>query len=390
MKRISLVFGTRPEAIKMAPIILGLQKHPDIQPHVCVSGQHREMLDQVLQSFEIAPDEDLSLMQPDQQLGELTSKAILAIDNYLRQYKPDLLLVQGDTTTTFCASMAAFYNRIPLGHVEAGLRSCNKSSPYPEEINRLLTTRLADYHFVPTNQSRANLIKEDVLPDKIFVTGNTVIDALQIAISKVRTNPPRIAGLPDQVADRRSLQPLVLITGHRREDFGEGLRDICSAIARLAERFPQTIFVFPVHPNPNVRDPVFRFLSNKENVFLIEPLGYLPFVALMDRSTLILTDSGGIQEEAPSLGKPVLVTRETTERVEGLEAGIAKLVGTNSDVIVEAITSLLTNQSAYETMSRAINPYGDGYASKRIIDMCAHLLKTQSHEDPGPNREERL
>ncbi len=377
MKRISLVFGTRPEAIKLAPIILRLQKHSYMQPHVCVSGQHREMLDQVLRTFGIAPDVDLSLMQPDQQLAELTSKAILAIDNYLRQYKPDLLLVQGDTTTTFCASMAAFYNRIPIGHVEAGLRSCNKSSPYPEEINRLLTTRLADYHFVPTNRSRANLIKEDVPPERIFVTGNTVIDALHMAMSKVRTDTPTITGLPDQVVNKRSLRPLVLVTGHRREDFGEGLRSICSAIARLAVQFPQTAFVYPVHLNPNVRDPVFQLLSNRENVFLIEPLGYLPFVALMDRSTLILTDSGGIQEEAPSLGKPVLVTRETTERPEGLEAGTTKLVGTNADAIVEAITSLLTNQSAYETMSRAINPYGDGNASKRIVETCADLLEAQ-------------
>lgn len=374
MKKVSLIFGTRPEAIKLCPLILALKDHPDFQPHVCVTAQHRQMLDQVLEVFGVVPDVDLGLMEPNQSLGSLASRAISAIDEYLVQIKPDLVLVQGDTTTTFCAALAAFYRKVSVGHVEAGLRTWNKFSPYPEEINRVLTTHIADYHFAPTEWSRENLLKEGIPAKRIYVTGNTVIDALHIAVEKVRKKTPEIPELPRELMNGQSDPPLVLITGHRRESFGQGFENICTAIAKLAELFSETVFVYPVHLNPNVREPVFRLLGEMDNVYLIEPLGYLPFVYLMDKSTLILTDSGGVQEEAPSLGKPVLVMRETTERPEGVDAGTAKVVGTDPNRIVDNVSKLLDNTQAYSTMAQAVNPYGDGKAVKRIV----RLLRSKS------------
>jgi len=342
MKKISLIFGTRPEAIKLCPLVLELKKHPEFDVNVCVTGQHRQMLDQVLEVFEVVPDVDLNLMQPEQTLAGLTSRAITAIDAYLANYEPDIVIVQGDTTTTFCAALAAFYRRIPVGHVEAGLRTWNNYSPFPEEVNRVMTSHIADLHFAPTQWARENLLKEGVPGNRIFVTGNTVIDALHIAVEKARRNPPEIAGLPKQFLNGDT-RPVTLITGHRRESFGEGFRNICRAILEL----------YPVHLNPNVRKPVFDILSSHRNIYLIEPLSYLPFVALMDRATLLLTDSGGVQEEAPSLGKPVLVMRDTTERPEAVEAGTAFM--------------LLTDENSYKTMARATNPYGDGKACHRIV-----------------------
>jgi len=366
MKNISLIFGTRPEAIKLCPLVLELKKHPEFQPHVCVTGQHRQMLDQVLEVFEVTPDVDLNLMQPDQTLAGLTARAITSIDGYLAEYKPDIVIVQGDTTTSFCAALSAFYRGIPVGHVEAGLRTWNKLSPFPEEINRVMTSRIADLHFAPTQWAKDNLLKEGVPDDRIFVTGNTVIDALHIAVEKVRENPPEIHGVPSHLLNGDGKRPLVLITGHRRENFGEGFRNICQAISELSARFPNTAFVYPVHLNPNVRTPVFDLLSGRDNVHLIEPLSYLPFVALMNRSTLVLTDSGGVQEEAPGLGKPVLVMRDTTERPEAVEAGTVKLIGTDRQMIINSVATLLSNREAYNAMAGASNPYGDGKACQRI------------------------
>jgi UDP-N-acetylglucosamine 2-epimerase (non-hydrolysing) len=365
MVKVSLIFGTRPEAIKLSPLVLELRKHPEFEPHVCVTGQHRKMLDQVLDVFDIVPDVDLALMRPDQTLAGLTARAIDAIDAYLAEYAPDMVIVQGDTTTSFCGALAAFYRRIPVGHVEAGLRTWNKYSPFPEEINRVMTSRIADLHFAPTAGSRANLLQEGIPDDRIVVTGNTVIDALLTAVERVRETPPEIPGVPRELLNGNRA-PLVLITGHRRENFGEGFRSICQAISSLSDRFPGTAFVYPVHLNPNVRKPVFDLLSNRPNVHLIEPLGYLPFVALMDRSTLVLTDSGGVQEEAPTLGKPVLVMRDNTERPEALDAGTAKLVGTNAETIVQGVVEPLTDAAIYSAMSQAANPYGDGRACSRI------------------------
>lgn len=372
-KKVSLIFGTRPEAIKLCPLILSMQKHPTLEPHVCVTGQHRQMLDQVLDAFGVVPEVDLALMQPNQSLGGLTALAIAALDTYLAECKPDMVLIQGDTTTAFCAALCAFYRKIPVGHVEAGLRTGNKYSPFPEEINRVLATRLSDLHFAPTSTARNNLLKEGVPAARIFVTGNTVIDALLIALDKVKTNPPKIPGLPQFLINGKSDKAIVLITGHRRENFGEGFENICRAIAELARRFPDTHFVYPVHLNPNVRDPVDRILGKTTdgNIHLIDPLAYLPFVALMNRATLILTDSGGVQEEAPSLGKPVLVMRETTERPEAVTAGTVKLVGTSPEVIVSETARLLTDKQYYDNMAYANNPYGDGYAAHRILDWCA-------------------
>ena len=325
------------------------------------------MLDQVLEVFEVAPDVDLNLMQPDQTLAGLTARVITAIDQYLAEYKPDMVIVQGDTTTSFCAALAAFYRRIPVGHVEAGLRTWNKFSPFPEEINRTITSRIADLHFAPTQWAKENLLKEGVPEDRIFVTGNTVIDALHIAIEKVRKNPPAIPSLPKELLNGDSQKPVVLITGHRRENFGAGFESICQAISELSKRFPDVAFVYPVHLNPNVRKPVFDILSGRDNVYLIEPLSYLPFVALMNRSRLVLTDSGGVQEEAPGLGKPVLVMRDTTERPEAVTAGTVKLVGTDRRMIVDEVSTLLTDEKSYTAMANAVNPYGDGNACQRIV-----------------------
>ena len=381
MKKISFIFGTRPEAIKLCPLILAMKEHTGFEPHVCVTAQHREMLDQVMEVFGVVPDVDLALMEPNQTLAGLTSKAIAKIDAYLAKYQPDMVIVQGDTTTVFCAAMAAFYRQIPIGHVEAGLRTWNKFSPFPEEINRVLTTRVADLHFAPTQISRDNLLKESVDDRNIFVTGNTVIDALHIAVDQVRKKPPLVPGLPAHLMDSQKEKPLVLITGHRRENFGKGFIDICEAISTLAERFSDTAFVYPVHLNPNVRKPIFRLLSNMDNVYLIDPLSYLPFVALMNRAKLILTDSGGVQEEAPSLGKPVLVMRDTTERPEGVDAGTVKLVGTDRRTIIENVSSLLTDENAYNAMANAVNPYGDGKATGRILVACKRFLNGHGSRD---------
>ncbi|MBN1912282.1 MAG: UDP-N-acetylglucosamine 2-epimerase (non-hydrolyzing) [Pirellulales bacterium] len=391
--RVSVVFGTRPEAIKLCPLVLALAECPGLQPHVCVTGQHREMLDQVLDVFGIVPDVDLNLMRPDQTLAGFTSRAIATIDEYYEASRPDLVLVQGDTTTVFCAALCAFYRDIPVGHVEAGLRTFNKRSPFPEEINRVLASRVTDLHFAPTETARQNLLREAVPDERIFVTGNTVIDALLFAVDRVRANPPSIDGLPDplqpgQAAGGHDSPPVVLITGHRRENFGAGFENICQAIVTLAKRFPDTHFVYPVHLNPHVREPVKRILGTNSsakghhrNIHLIEPLSYLPFVAMMDRAMLLLTDSGGVQEEAPSLGKPVLVMRDTTERPEAVEMGTVKLVGTNTDAIVDNTATLLTNPDAYTTMANAVNPYGDGHACERIVKACRRFFPDGPGED---------
>lgn len=381
-KRVAFVFGTRPEAIKLCPLILAMRASDRLEPHVCVTAQHREMLDQVLDVFGVQPDVDLSLMRPNQSLAELTARAIAAIDGYLTQHHPDLVLVQGDTSTVLAASLAAFYHRLPVGHVEAGLRTWNRFSPYPEEINRVLTTRLADLHFAPTETARQNLLRENIPPERIFVTGNTVIDALFLALAKIKTNPPVVEGLPDALQPGVSGQDaprIVLITGHRRENFGRGFEDICQAIAELARRFPDVHFVYPVHLNPNVLQPVRRILGGDHaaslpNIHLIEPLRYLPFIAMMNRAHIILTDSGGVQEEAPSLGKPVLVMRDTTERPEAVEAGTVQLVGTDQSAIFNGVASLLTDPTAYAAMATAMNPYGDGLACGRVVDACEHFF----------------
>lgn len=371
MKKVCCIFGTRPEAIKMAPVVRELKSRTDVDCRVCVTAQHREMLDQVLKVFDIVPDEDLNVMRINQTLGELTSRLIDRLDNYLAIEKPDIVLVQGDTTTVLAGALAAFYHRIDIGHVEAGLRTGNLYSPWPEEANRVLTTRLAKWHFAPTEASRRNLIKEGVSDEQIFVTGNTVIDALHLARDMVRRNPPRIPDLPDDVL--RGARKLVLITGHRRENFGEGFEQICDAIAKCAERFPDVDFVYPVHLNPNVQEPVKRILGHVagKNVYLIKPLGYLEFVALMDRAIFVLTDSGGVQEEAPSIGKPVLVMRETTERPEAVTAGGVMLVGANARKITDGVIGLLTNDELFARMAKSRSPYGDGLAAKRI---CNYML----------------
>lgn len=372
MKKVSLIFGTRPEAIKLCPLVLALRGHPKLRAHVCVTAQHREMLDPLLEAFEVAPDVDLRLMQPDQTLADLSSRAIVAVDRYLAEHRPEVVIIQGDTTTAFCGALGAFYHRIEVGHVEAGLRTRDKFAPFPEETNRVLVSRLADWHFAPTRWAADNLRSEGVDPRRVIVTGNTVIDALQIAVRKVRRSQPPIPGLPDGSLRR----DIVLVTGHRRESFGGGFESICQAIAELATRFPEASFVYPVHLNPSVREPVFRLLGGRPNVHLIEPLGYLAFVALMERSKLLLTDSGGVQEEAPSLGKPVLVMRDTTERPEAVEAGVARLVGTDRRRIVEGVATLLTDAEVYRAMAQAKSPYGDGRACERIVAVLEQETQT--------------
>jgi len=372
MRRIAVIFGTRPEAIKLCPLVLALRRLPEIEAHVCVTGQHREMLDQVLRVFDIIPDADLDLMRPDQTLASLTARAVEAVEAHLARLAPDLVLVQGDTTSAFSSALAAFYRRIPVGHVEAGLRTYDKFAPFPEEINRALITRVADAHFASTTWARDNLLREAIPAERIAVTGNTVIDALLLARENLRVSCPEVPGVGAGILDGGGR--IVLITGHRRENFGAGFRAICEAIAALAARNRDVSFIYPVHLNPNVRRPVFDRLGGLSNVLLIDPLEYLPFVALMERSTLVLTDSGGIQEEAPSLGKPVLVMRQTTERPEGIEAGTARLVGADAGRIIEGVTSLLEDREAYERMARAANPYGDGRACERIGRACLRLL----------------
>ncbi|MCQ8879476.1 UDP-N-acetylglucosamine 2-epimerase (non-hydrolyzing) [Pseudoalteromonas shioyasakiensis] len=365
--KVLTVFGTRPEAIKMAPLVLALENAPEIEAKVCVTAQHREMLDQVLALFEITPDYDLNIMKAGQDLYDITSKILLGLRDVLDEFQPDWVLVHGDTTTTFAASMAAFYKQINVGHVEAGLRTGNLYSPWPEEANRTLTGVLATKHFAPTQASADNLLHEHVPSKHIHITGNTVIDALLQVKNDVLPN----AQIQQQMTEKFASfldKPYVLITGHRRESFGGGFERICESISQLAVKYPNFNFVYPVHLNPNVQEPVNRLLADKANVKLIEPQDYLPFVFLMDRSYLILTDSGGVQEEAPSLGKPVLVMRDTTERPEAVAAGTVKLVGTHVATIVDSVSELIDDSKVYEQMSIAHNPYGDGLACQRIVE----------------------
>ncbi|WP_318411722.1 non-hydrolyzing UDP-N-acetylglucosamine 2-epimerase [Photobacterium leiognathi] len=366
-KRILTVFGTRPEAIKMAPLVHALAKDERFDAKVCVTAQHREMLDQVLELFEITPDYDLNLMKAGQTLNDVTAKILLELKPVLQEFKPDVVLVHGDTATTFAASLAAYYEQIAVGHVEAGLRTGNIYSPWPEEANRKLTGALTKYHFSPTETSKANLLKENYSEDNIFVTGNTVIDALLMAKEKIDTDLDLKSTLASQFPFLDESKKMILVTGHRRESFGGGFERICQALAITAKENPDVQIVYPMHLNPNVREPVNRILSSINNIYLIEPQQYLPFIYLMDRSNIILTDSGGIQEEAPSLGKPVLVMRNTTERPEAVDAGTVKLVGTDIDTICTELNKLLNDNKAYQKMSFSHNPYGDGMACNKII-----------------------
>jgi len=371
MIRILTVIGTRPEAIKMAPVILRLASDPRFDSRVCVTGQHREMLDGALSAFGLRPDFDLNIMRPGQQLADIAAATLTGLSPVLDDFKPARVLVQGDTTTTLAAAIAAFYKRVKVGHIEAGLRTGDLAAPWPEEGNRKLTTGLADLHFAPTSTSRQNLLEEGVPADRIFVTGNTVIDALLMMRARLEADPAIRSALDSRYSWLRPDSRLILVTGHRRENFGTGFESICDALAQLAARFPDCQILYPVHLNPNVREPVFRILGHVANVRLDEPADYQPFVYLMNRSTLIITDSGGVQEEAPSLGKPVLVMREVTERPEAVEAGTVRLVGTDPDRIIGEASRLLLDPVAYHAMSRAINPYGDGKATERIIEVLA-------------------
>lgn len=380
IKKVMLVFGTRPEAIKMAPLVKEFQKHTgEFKTIVCVTGQHREMLDQVLHLFEIVPDYDLNIMKQGQDLYDVTARVLVGMRDVLKEARPDVVLVHGDTTTSTAAALAAFYQQIPVGHVEAGLRTHNIYSPWPEEMNRQITGRIATYHFAPTPLSKQNLLAEGIREEQIAVTGNTVIDALYMVVDKIKSNVALNTSLQNVLKqsgyDVERLvggKKLVLITGHRRENFGDGFIHMCTAIKELTQKYPEVDFVYPMHLNPNVRKPIHEVfgenLSGLGNMFFIEPLEYLSFVYLMEKSTIVLTDSGGIQEEAPGLGKPVLVMRDTTERPEALEAGTVKLVGTDYDKIVGETSALLDNREYYERMSKAVNPYGDGLACIRIID----------------------
>lgn len=379
-----LVFGTRPEAIKMAPLVKEFQKYPEVfQTVVCVTGQHREMLDQVLRIFDIIPDYDLNIMQQGQDLYDVTARVLMGMRDVLKQVQPDVVLVHGDTTTSTASALAAFYQQIPVGHVEAGLRTHNIYSPWPEEMNRLITGRIATYHFSPTLLSCRNLLDEGVKKDAITVTGNTVIDALYLVIDKIKSNEALDSELAEILKksgyDVNRLQEgkkLVLITGHRRENFGDGFISMCTAIKVLTKKYPGVDFVYPMHLNPHVRKPIHEVfgedLSDLGNMFFIEPLEYLAFVYLMEKSNIVLTDSGGIQEEAPGLGKPVLVMRDTTERPEALDAGTVKLVGTNYDKILNEVSALLDDTAYYERMSKAVNPYGDGMACGRIVSALSN------------------
>ena len=361
------IFGTRPEAIKMAPLVKALNEADGIDAKVCVTAQHREMLDQVLDLFEIVPDYDLNIMKPGQSLYDVTTNILLGLKPILEEFKPDLVLVHGDTSTTLSASLAAFYQQIPVGHVEAGLRTGNLSSPWPEEGNRKLTGAITKLHFAPTQTSQQNLLNEAVSADDIVITGNTVIDALLQVVDKVKTDTALISTLKAKFPELDETKKLILVTGHRRESFGGGFERICEALVEIATAHPDTQILYPMHLNPNVREPVNRILKNVDNVHLIEPQDYLPFVYLMNQAHIIVTDSGGVQEEAPSLGKPVLVMRDTTERPEAVEAGTVKLVGTDKARIVNEVNNLLTNAQEYQSMSRAHNPYGDGKACERIV-----------------------
>ncbi|WP_291581018.1 non-hydrolyzing UDP-N-acetylglucosamine 2-epimerase [Bacteroides sp.] len=379
MKKVMLVFGTRPEAIKMAPLVKEFQKDlVAFQTIVCVTGQHREMLDQVLHLFNITPDYDLNIMKSGQDLYDVTSRVLIGMRKVLKEVLPDIVLVHGDTTTSTAAALAAFYQQIPVGHVEAGLRTFNIYSPWPEEMNRQITGRIATYHFSPTQLSRENLLKEGITDEKIIVTGNTVIDALHVVVDRIKKDKLLDKELSEvlllsgyDVNRLHNGKRLVLITGHRRENFGDGFVSICKAIKALTEKYPDVDFIYPMHLNPNVRKPIYEVFGENQlsNICFIEPLEYLSFVYLMEKSAIVLTDSGGIQEEAPGLGKPVLVMRDTTERPEALEAGTVKLVGKDYNKIVSEVSVLLDNQTYYDKMSKAVNPYGDGQASGRIVDV---------------------
>ena len=385
MKTILLVFGTRPEAIKMAPLVKALQAQPEqFKTTVCVTGQHREMLDQVLAIFDIQPDYDLNIMKQGQDLYDVTSRVLLGMRDVLKEARPDIVLVHGDTTTSTAAALAAFYQQIPVGHVEAGLRTHNIYSPWPEEINRQITGRITTHHFAPTPLAKQNLLSENVKPEQIIVTGNTVIDALYMVVEKMKNDAELQKGLSDILRasgyDTNRLESnrrLVLITGHRRENFGDGFISMCTAMKDLSEKYPEVDFVYPMHLNPNVRKPIHEVfgedLTKYDNFFFIEPLQYLEFVYLMEKSTIVLTDSGGIQEEAPGLGKPVLVMRDTTERPEALESGTVHLVGTDYNKIVGEVSTLLDDAAAYEKMSKAVNPYGDGKACERICNYLVNI-----------------
>lgn len=385
-KTVMLVFGTRPEAIKMAPLIKEFQKESDIfNTLVCVTAQHRQLLDQVMDVFHLTADYDLDIMQQGQDLYDITSRVLLSMRDVLRQARPELVLVHGDTTTSTAAALAAFYQQIPVGHIEAGLRTGNIYSPWPEEMNRQITGRIASYHFAPTETSRANLLKENVHPDNIHVTGNTVIDALHLVVNELKCDKQladrerqTLIGCGYDVSRLNEDKKLVLITGHRRENFGDGFHNICKAIKMLVLQHPDVDFVYPMHLNPNVRNPIRQVfgenLNDFQNLFFIEPLEYLSFVYLMEKSFLVLTDSGGVQEEAPSLGKPVLVMRDTTERPEAVLAGTVKLVGANYQKIVDEVSQLILDDHSYSLMSKANNPYGDGQASKRIVEIIRNIL----------------
>ncbi|MBQ8759906.1 MAG: UDP-N-acetylglucosamine 2-epimerase (non-hydrolyzing) [Bacteroidales bacterium] len=383
MKKVMLVFGTRPEAIKMAPLVKKFQESTYFETIVCVTAQHREMLDQVLDIFEIKPDYDLNIMKQGQDLYDITSRVLLGLRDVLNETNPDLVLVHGDTTTSSAAALAAFYKQIPVVHVEAGLRTNNIYSPWPEEMNRRITGRIATYHLAPTELSRQNLLKENVNDNNIVITGNTVIDALFWVVEKIK-NDDKLAetlqiNIKNNGYDVDRQKRIVLITGHRRENFGEGFKNICYAIRDLSIKYPDVDFVYPMHLNPNVRKPISEIFGNESNkssnTFFIEPLDYLNFIFLMEKSHIILTDSGGIQEEAPSLGKPVLVMRDNTERPEALDAGTVKLVGTDYDKIVNEVSQLLENEDSYNTMSKAVNPYGDGSACERIVEFLKGVTK---------------
>ena len=391
MKKILLVFGTRPEAIKMAPLVKALQAQPDkFRTLVAVTAQHRQMLDQVLRIFEIMPDYDLDIMKPNQDLYDVTSRVLIGMRDVLHDAKPDIVLVHGDTTTSTAAALAAFYQQIPVGHVEAGLRTHNIYSPWPEEMNRQITGRITTHHFAPTPLAKQNLLKENVREEQIIITGNTVIDALYMVVDKIKNDAALQNDLRELLKDAGydtdcldGNRRLVLITGHRRENFGDGFIHICEAIRDLAAKYPDVDFVYPMHLNPNVRRPIHEVFGEindykphtpNGNLFLIEPLEYLSFVYIMEKSTIVLTDSGGIQEEAPGLGKPVLVMRDTTERPEALESGTVHLVGTNYEKIMSEVSELLDNPLAYERMSQAVNPYGDGHACERIVNYLANVL----------------
>ncbi|TVO72414.1 non-hydrolyzing UDP-N-acetylglucosamine 2-epimerase [Sedimenticola selenatireducens] len=375
MKNILVAFGTRPEAIKMAPVIQALKDHPNLHPIVCVTAQHREMLDQTLELFEITPDIDLNLMRPNQGLATLSARILENITPVLVEHQPDAVLVQGDTTTTFMTALASFYQQIPIGHIEAGLRTGDLRAPFPEEANRVLTSHLAQWHFAPTENNKAALLAENIPPEQIFITGNTVIDALLWIQARINRG---IYSEQTKALLARRQRPFILVTGHRRESFGQGFEEICQAIKLIAASHPELDIVYPVHLNPNVQEPVERILGNLPNIHLIEPLGYEPFAALMGQCLFVLTDSGGVQEEAPSLGKPVLVMRTKTERTEALKAGV-RLVGTDSETIVKAAYQLLNDATHFRQMSTAVNPYGDGTAAIQIVSILAkQLLDTQA------------